>query len=97
MKPLPHTAELLALAGRTVWYKPPHEAVADQLNLVAHVLTYGDEEDVKLLRRYLDLDDIRESLDRAPPGVFDGRSWSYWNAMVGRFPPPPMPQRLILD
>ena len=43
MKPLPHTAELLALAGRTVWYKPPDEAVADQLNLVAYVLTYGDQ------------------------------------------------------
>jgi hypothetical protein len=97
MKSLPHTAELLALAERTVWYKPPDEAVADQLNLVAHVLTYGDQEDVKVLRRYLDLNDIRESLDRAPPGVFDERSWSYWNAMVGRFPPPPMPRRLIPD
>jgi hypothetical protein len=97
MKSLPHTAELLALAGRTVWYKPPDEAVADQLNLVAHVLTYGDQEDVKVLRRYLDLNDIRESLDRAPAGVFDERSWSYWNAMVGRFPPPPMPRRLIPD
>ena len=97
MKPLPHTAELLALAGRTVWYKPPDGAVADQTNLVAHVLTYGDQEDVKVLRRYMDLNDIRESLDRAPPGVFDERSWSYWNAMVGRFPPPPMPRRLIPD
>ena len=97
VKPLPHTAELLALAGRTVCYKAPDEAVADQLNLVAHVLTYGDQEDVKVLRRYLDLNDIRESLDRAPPGVFDERSWSYWNAMVGRFPPPPMPRRLIPD
>ena len=97
MKLLPHTAELLALAGRTVWYKPPDEAVADQLNLVAHVLTYGDQEDVKVVRRYLGLNDIRESLDRAPPGVFDERSWSYWNAMVGRFPPPPMPRRLIPD
>lgn len=97
MKPLPPTADVLALAERTVWYKPPHEAVADPFNLVAHVLTYGDQEDVKVLRRYLDLDDIRESLDGAPPGVFDERSWSYWNAMVGRFPPRPMPRRVIPD
>jgi hypothetical protein len=97
MKPLPHSPELLALAERTVWYKPPDEAIADQDNLVAHVLTYGDQEDVKMLRRYLDLNDIREALDRAPPGVFDNRSWSYWNAMVGRFPAPPMPQRVIPD
>src|SRR5579863_6503694 len=65
MKPLPHNAELLALAERTVWYKPPDQAIADQLNFVAHVLTYGDQDDVTALRRYLDLDDIRESLDRA--------------------------------
>jgi len=97
MKPLPHNVDLLALAERTVWYKPPDEAVADQLNFVAHVLTYGDQEDVKALRRYLDLNDIRESLDRAPPGVFDERSWSYWNAMVGRFPPPPRPRRVLPD
>ncbi|HMA72558.1 MAG TPA: hypothetical protein VKP67_13880 [Xanthobacteraceae bacterium] len=97
MKRLPQTPDLLALAERTVWYKRPEEAVADQLNLVAHVLTYGDHEDVKVLRRYLDLDDIRASLDRAPPGVFDARSWSYWNAMVGRFPPPPMPRRVFPD
>jgi hypothetical protein len=95
MKPLPHNSELLALAERTVWYKSPEEAIADQLNFVAHVLTYGDQDDVRALRRYLDLGDIRESLDLAPPGVYDERSWSYWNAMVGRFPPPPMPQRVI--
>jgi hypothetical protein len=97
MKLLPHDSELLALAERTVWYKPPDEAIADQLNFVAHVLTYGDQDDVRALRRYLGLDDIRESLDCAPPGVFDERSWSYWNAMVGRFPPPPMPRRVIPD
>jgi hypothetical protein len=97
MKLLPRNAELLALAERTVWYKPPDEAIADLPNFVAHVLTYGDQEDVKALRRYLDLNDIREQLDHAPPGVFDERSWSYWNAMVGRFPPPPMPRRVIPD
>jgi hypothetical protein len=95
VKLLPHNAELLGVAQRTVWYKPPDEALSDQPNFVAHVLTYGDHDDVKALRRYLDLDDIRQSLDRAPPGVFDDRSWSYWNAMVGRFPAPPMPRRVF--
>jgi hypothetical protein len=76
MKPLPSNSELRGVAERTVWYKPPAEAVADALNFVAHVLTYGTQEDVKTLRQYLDLDDIREALDHAPPGVFDERSWS---------------------
>jgi hypothetical protein len=69
---LPCNDELLGVAERTVWYKTPAEAVADPLNFVAHVLTYGTHEDVKTLRRYLDLDDIRDALDHAPPGVFDG-------------------------
>jgi hypothetical protein len=97
MKALPHNADLSGVAWRTVWYKPPDQAIADQLNFVAHVLTYGDQDDVKTLRHHLDLDDIREALDRAPPGVFDERSWSYWNAMVGRFPAPPRPRRVIPD
>jgi hypothetical protein len=97
MKPLPYNSELLGVAERTVWYKTPAEAVADPLNFVAHVLTYGTQEDVKALRQYLDLDDIRDALDHAPPGVFDERSWSYWNAMVGRFPAPPLPKRTFPD
>src|ERR1700692_3117015 len=97
MKALPNNAELLGVAERTLWYKPPHEALVDTMNFVAHVLTYGTQEDVAALRRYIDLDEISEALDHAPPGVFDARSWSYWNAMVGRFPAPPMPRRIIPD
>jgi hypothetical protein len=97
MKPLPSNRELLGVAERTVWYKSPAEAVADASNFVAHVLTYGTQEDVKTLRQYLGLDDIRDALDHTPPGVFDERSWSYWNAMVGRFPAPPLPRRVIPD
>jgi len=95
MKPLPCNADLLEVAERTVWYKTPSDAIRDSLNFVAHVLTYGTPEDVAALRRYLTLDEIRQALDQAPPGVFDGRSWSYWNAMVGRFDTPPMPVRKL--
>jgi hypothetical protein len=95
MKTVPITEELMSVAERTVWYKVPAEAVADTLNFIAHVLTYGTPEDVSALRQYLSLDDIGEGLDRAPSAVFDPRSWSYWNAMVGRFDAPPMPTRQI--
>jgi len=95
MKALPCDTDLRGVAERSVWYKTPEEALGDPVDFVAHVLTYGTEDDVRTLRRYLDLDDIREALDRAPAGVFDGRSWGYWNAMVGRFPAPPMPVRRL--
>jgi hypothetical protein len=60
-------------------------------------MAYGTAEEVAVVRRYLDLDDFREALDPAPPGIIDERSWWYWNAIVGRYPPPPMPRRVIPD
>jgi hypothetical protein len=47
--------------------------------------------------RYVSLDDFREALEHAPPGIFDERSWNYWHLMTGRHPPPPMPKRVIPD
>jgi hypothetical protein len=43
----------------------------------------------------LDLDDFREALEHAPPGIIDERSWAYWNTVIGRYPAPPMPRRII--
>ena len=38
-------------------------------------------------------DELREVLDHAPPGIFNGRSWAYWNLKLGRTPAPPLPER----
>jgi hypothetical protein len=62
---------------------------------VAHVLTYGTHDDVKVLRRYVSDEELRQALDKAPPGIFDPRSWAYWNLMLGRYPAPPLPTRNI--
>ena len=87
------TSDLMQAARRCVWFKSPEEAVAFPAHLVAHILTYGAYEDVRALRRQLTDDDLREAIDHAPPGVFDPRSWTYWNLMLGRDEAPPMPQR----
>jgi hypothetical protein len=63
--------------------------------LVAYVLTYGTHEDVRTLRRYLSDGELLEALDHAPPGIFDPRSWTYWNLKLGRYPAPPMPMRRL--
>jgi hypothetical protein len=60
-------------------------------------MTYGTSDDIAVVRRYLGLEDFREALERAPPGIIDERSWAYWNTMTGRYPVPPMPQRHIPD
>jgi hypothetical protein len=95
MKPLPHSHELLALAPRIIWFEPAEKALADPIRFLAYLMTYGRAEEIAVVRRYLDLDDFREALDHAPPGIIDKRSWAYWNTWVGRYPVPPMPQRVI--
>lgn len=86
MKALILTRELERVAQRCFWYKPPRDAISDPVNFAAHVLTYGTHEDVKILRRQLDDGDIDEALQKAPPGVFDARSWACWNLTFGRTP-----------
>ena len=93
MKSLPHTPELEAVARRTVWFEPANEALQDTVRLVAYVLTYGTHQDVSTLRRYVSDDELREAIDHAPPGIFDPRSWAYWNLKLDRYPAPPLPTR----
>jgi hypothetical protein len=95
MKPLPHNADLLSVASRAVWFEPPERALAEPVRFLTYVMTYGTLEDLAVIRRYVELDDLREALEHAPPGIMDERSWAYWNAMTGRYPVPPMPRRVI--
>ena len=93
MKPLPETPQLLAVAERVVWFKPPSEALADPVHFLAHVMTYGTVEDLRALDGVAGPDEFRETLDSAPPGVFDARSWAYWSLKCGRAHAPPLPLR----
>jgi len=86
---------LHALARRIVWFEPPEKALADRHRFLAYLMTYGTAEDVEEARRHFTEDDFRNALENAPPGIFDARSWAYWNVMAGRDPPPPMPRRVI--
>ena len=95
MRPLPHTHDLLSLAPRVIWFEPPERALADPIRFLAYLMTYGKTNEIAIVRRYLDLDDFREALEHAPPGIIDERSWAYWNTVIGRYPPPPMPRRVI--
>jgi hypothetical protein len=93
MKTLPKTSEFLDLAARAIWFEPPDVALRDVPRFMVHALRYATHEDMKLLRKVLSDDDLREALARAPPGIIDGRSWSYWHMMLGVFPAPAMPRR----
>lgn len=93
MKPLPATLDIIALSQRVIWFESAEEALANPVRFAAYAMTYGTHEDMQLLRRYWDDDDLREALFSAPPGIMDNRSWAYWHLMAGQYPPPPMPVR----
>jgi hypothetical protein len=93
MRPFPETPELLAVAERVVWFKPPSEALTDSWHFLAHVMTYGTVEDLRALDVVIGPSDFRDALDHAPPGIFDARSWAYWNLKCGRASAPPLPVR----
>jgi hypothetical protein len=93
MNAIPLTPLTLDLARRIIWFEPPDLALAEPIRFMAYAMTYARHEDMRVIRRYLSDDDIREALDRAPPGIIDPRSWAYWNSKMGRYPPPPLPVR----
>ncbi len=93
MKPLPITPELLNVARRVIWFKEPQEALADPVHFLTYVMTYGTVEDLQALEGIIDKDEFCEVLEIAPPGIFDARSWAYWNLKCGRRPAPPLPKR----
>ncbi len=95
MKTIPLTPETEALARRLVWFEEPAEALSDTVRFVAYALARATHEDMKILRAFMTDNDLREALDKAPPGIIDARSWAYWNSKLGRYPGPPMPARQL--
>lgn len=95
MKIPPLTPEIEAIARRVVWFESPSQSTADTIRFLAYAMTYGDDADMREIRRHLSDDDLRKALDRAPAGIFDPRSWAYWNLKLGRYPTPPLPERVI--
>jgi hypothetical protein len=95
MRSLPLIPEIEAVARRVVWFEPPQQAVSDPIRFLAYAMTYGDHDDMVILRRYLTDADLKEALAKAPAGIFDPCSWTYWNLIVGNYPAPPLPERSI--
>ena len=95
MTPLPLTPEFQALARRIIWFDEPDVALADPVRFMAYAFAYATHQDMAALRRVLSDADLLEALDHAPPGIIDPRSWSFWNAKLGRSPAPPLPRRRL--
>ena len=90
-----HPKHLNDVARRVVWFKSPAETLEDSNFFICYVMTYGTIEDIKIVRRYYTNSDFLTALKHAQPGIFDPRSWAYWNTKFKQFPIPPMPKRHI--
>jgi hypothetical protein len=95
MKALPHTPALARVARRVMWFEEPARALADPRRFLAYVMVFGAIEDVAAVRRIVGPEGFCEVLEAAPPGIFDARSWAYWNLVCGRIPAPPLPVRAL--
>ena len=93
MSQLTLTPELRTAAMNCVWWKTPADAILDVADITARILTYGGNGDIEALLEQLDQDALREALDNAPPNVFNGPSWAFWNLKAGRDEPPPLQLR----
>lgn len=76
-----------------MWFKELADALTDPVHCLAHVMIYGTIEDLRVVAGVVGEEEFRETLDRAPAGVFDPRSWAYWNLKCRRLPVPTLPVR----
>jgi len=90
-----HSDELMRVAKRVVWFKSPDESLDDTKLFLAHVMTYGTLEDIVVAMRYYTDADFECVLSAPPSGVFDLRSWNYWNLRYHHEPVPPLPTRVL--
>jgi hypothetical protein len=86
-------SDLRTVAKRVVWFKEPEDAVKDVKLFLAHVMTYGTLNDIATTLLYFSEGDFEAVLDDPPAGVFDRRSWAYWNVRYHREPIPDLPTR----
>jgi hypothetical protein len=87
--------DLKAVAKRVVWFKSPEEALKDSKFFLAQVMTYGTLRDIRAVLESFEETDFEAVLDDPPPGIFDRRSWTFWNVRYHREPVPPLPTRRI--
>lgn len=89
------TPELDAVATRVIWFETADQALRYPTRFLAYLMTYGTLEEVLTAKKYFTDADFKAALENPPAGIFDIRSWHYWNGVYGREPVPPLPERVI--
>ena len=87
------TSKCSRWAKRVVWFKTPEETLQETKLFLAHVMTFGTLEDIATAMKYYSEADFDLVLKDPPAGIFDRRSWNYWNLRYHHEPVPALPQR----
>jgi len=87
--------DLEKVAKRVVWFKSPADTLKDVKLFLSHLMTYGSLNDITTALKYFSEADFEAVVRDPPPGVFDRRSWVFWNVRYHREPIPPLPTRNI--
>jgi hypothetical protein len=87
------TEELRIVAKRVVWFKRPDETLEEPKLFLSHLMTYGTLKDLAVAVKYYSDEDFDRVLVDPLPGIFDLRSWTYWNLRYHHEPVPPLPSR----
>ena len=85
----------LRMAKKYVWWQSPERALADGRVLLAQMMTLGTADDVRWLLSVVSSEHLLQVLDDPPIGVFNRRSWAFWNLRLGREPVPALPARRL--
>ena len=87
--------ELCVVAERVIWFEGAEQALQYPKRFLAYLMTFGTLEEILIAKKYFSDQDFEEVLLDPPGGIFDARSWTYWNGVYNHNPPPPLPRRLI--
>lgn len=70
------------VARRVVWFDSPEQALSNPPLFLAHLMVYGTLEEVLAVKQHFTDRDFQNVLDNPPAGVFDSRSWAYWESRL---------------
>jgi hypothetical protein len=87
--------DLCAIAQRVIWFEDAEEALRQPNRFLAYLMTFGTVEEILTARKYFSAHEFEAVLADPPAGIFDVRSWNYWNGVYNRRPVSPLPQRTI--
>lgn len=88
--------ELINLVKRTIWFEEPEVALQNKIQFLNYLMTYNNLDDIDIALKYYSLEDFKDALNNALPGIFDVKSWALWHYLLGYNTIPPLPRRKFI-